>query len=117
MISARSLRTASAPPIGGFLVTAGFAIALGTTGVIYVVGAVLLLVLVGNFTVTPTMERQPINVEIRDGRRWSMFVDIIGSFALVAAPAVVPARPSSAWQSARAATGVSGNEEKEWATT
>ena len=30
------------------------------------------------------------------GRRWSMFVDIIGSFALVAVPAVVPARPSSA---------------------
>lgn len=30
------------------------------------------------------------------GRRWSMFVDIIGSFALVAVPAVVPARPRSA---------------------
>jgi hypothetical protein len=54
-------------PIGSFLVAAGFAIALGTTGVIYVVGAVLLLVLVGNFTATPTKERQPINVEIRDG--------------------------------------------------
>lgn len=31
------------------------------------------------------------------GRRWSMFVDIIGSFALVAAPAVLPADPKSAY--------------------
>lgn len=31
------------------------------------------------------------------GRRWSMFVDIIGSFTLVAAPAVLPASGSSAW--------------------
>lgn len=156
-------------PIGGFLVAAGFAVALGTSSVIYVVGAVLLALLVGNFAVTPTKQRQPINVEIRDGlmflwrhtllrtmalliavmagcwaawmaiipayavggplhldgreygflltclgaggvtgtvlvgrvnkllgRRWSMFVDIIGSFALVAVPAVVPAQRSSA---------------------
>ncbi|HEU5471337.1 MAG TPA: MFS transporter [Actinophytocola sp.] len=156
-------------PIGGFLVAAGFAIALGTTGVIYVVGALLLVLLVGNFVATPTKERQPVNVELKDGllflwrhkllrtmalliavmagcwgawiailpayavggplglderqfgllltclgaggvigtvlvgpmnrllgRRWSMFVDIIGSFALVAVPALVPARPLSA---------------------
>jgi MFS family permease len=156
-------------PIGGLLVAAGFAIALGTTGVIYVVGALLLMLLVGNFTVESTRERRPVNVEIKDGltflwrqkllrtmalliavmagcwaawlailpayaitgplglderqygllltclgaggvtgalvvgpvnkllgRRWSMFVDIIGSFALVAVPAVVPAAPGSA---------------------
>jgi MFS family permease len=156
-------------PIGGFLVAIGFAVALGTTGVIYVVGAALLLMLAGNFAVAPTRERRPVNVEIRDGlaflwrhrllrtmalsvavmtscwaawlalipayavsgplqlgereygflltclgaggvvgtvlvgpvnrlvgRRWSMFVDVIGSVALVAVPAVVPAAPSSA---------------------
>lgn len=155
-------------PIGGLLVAAGFAFALGASGVVYVIGAVLLVLLVGNFTVAPTKERQSVNAEIRDGlmflwrhkllrtmalliavmagcwaawmsiipayakgplqltasqygflltclgaggvvgtvlvgpvnrligRRWSMFVDIIGSFALVAVPAVVPARPTSA---------------------
>ncbi|TCO60710.1 MFS transporter [Actinocrispum wychmicini] len=156
-------------PIGGVLVAAGFGIALGTTSVIYVLGAVLLLLLVGNFRVEPTRERRSMNLEIKDGltflwrqkllrtmalliavmagcwaawlavipafaiegplhlserqygllltclgaggvlgtvvvgpinrllgRRWSMFVDIIGSFALVATPVVVPAAPSSA---------------------
>jgi MFS family permease len=156
-------------PIGGFLVAAGFAIALGTTSIIYVIGMVLLLLLVGNFTVESTKQRQSVNVEIRDGlvflwrhtllrtmalliavmagcwaawmaiipayavggplqlderqygllltclgaggvvgtlvvgpvnrllgRRWSMFVDILGSLSLVAVPAVVPAMPASA---------------------
>lgn len=157
-------------PVGGLLVAAGFAIAFGTTSVIYVVGAVLLVLLVGNFRVPPAKERRPMNEDIRDGltflwrhtllrtmalliavmagcwaawvailpayavggplgldergygllltclgaggvigtvavgpmnrlmgRRWSMFVDIVGSFALVAAPAVVPAGPNSAY--------------------
>ena len=156
-------------PIGGFLVAAGFALALGTTAVIYVAGVFLLVLLVGNFAVTSTKERRPINTEIREGlqflwhnkllrtmalliaimascwsawlaiipayavggplhldereygflltclgaggvtgtvvvgrinrllgRRWSMFVDIIGSFLLVATPAMVPAAPGSA---------------------
>jgi MFS family permease len=30
------------------------------------------------------------------GRRWSMFADIVGSFALVAVPAIVPAGPGAA---------------------
>ena len=156
-------------PVGGFLVAAGFAIALGATGVVYVAAAVLLLMLVGNFKVKSTKERRPVNVEIRDGltflwqhrllrtmalliavmagcwaawlaiipayavsgplhlssrqygflltclgaggvtgtlvvgrinrllgRRWSMFADILGTLALVAVPALVPARPGSA---------------------
>jgi MFS family permease len=33
----------------------------------------------------------------RFGRRWPMFAGIAGSFALVAAPAVLPAVPASAW--------------------
>jgi MFS family permease len=37
------------------------------------------------------------------GRRWSMFVDIIGTFALVGMPAVLPEGPSSAWPIAAAA--------------
>ncbi len=156
-------------PIGGFLVAAGFVFALGTSSIVYVAGAVLLLMLVGDFRVKSTKARQPVNVEIREGlkflwetkllrtmalliaamagtwvawlaiipafavggplhlnsqeygflltclgaggvlgtiivgkvnkllgRRWSMFADIVGSFALVAVPAVVPAQPSSA---------------------
>ena len=156
-------------PVGGFLVAIGFAAALGATGAIYVVGALLLLLLAGSFGVEPTKERRPMNVEIRDGlmflwrhtllrtmalliavmaacwsvwiavipayagggplglderqygllltalgaggvigalvvgpvnrllgRRWSMFVDILGSFALVAMPAALPGKPSSA---------------------
>jgi MFS family permease len=148
-------------PVGGFLVAAGFGLALGVTGVVYVVGAVLLLLLVGAFT-PPPRERRSVPVEIREGlryllgnrllrtmalliaamagawsawlalipayavagplglderqfgflltalgaggvvgallvgrtnrllgRRWSMFADIIGSFALVAVPALV----------------------------
>jgi MFS family permease len=148
-------------PIGGFLVAAGFGLALISTGTVYVLGAALLALLAGNFAVRSTAERRPVHVEIKDGlsflwqhrllrtmamlitvmagcwaawlalmqlsarqyglllaclgaggvagsglvgpinrllgRRWSMFVDIIGSFVLVALPAVLPARPSAAW--------------------
>ncbi|GLW34317.1 MFS transporter [Actinoplanes regularis] len=44
------------------------------------------------------------------GRRWSMFTDIIGAFALVATPALLPAQPSSAWPIGAAAfvAGVGG---------
>lgn len=170
-------------PIGGFLVAAGFAIALGTTSVVYVIGAVLLMMLVGNFAVESTQERKSVNAEIKDGlsflwqhkllrtmalliavisgtwtawyaiipayavggplhltasqygfllsalgaggvlgtfvvgpvnralgRRWSMFVAIIGAVLMVGAPAVLPATPSSAWLIGVAAffTGVTG---------
>jgi len=157
-------------PVGGLLVAAGFAFAFGATGVVYVIGAALLMLLVGNFAVTPTKERRSVHHEIKDGlrflwqhrllrtmallitvmagcwtawqalipvyavggplgldawqygllltclgaggvigpvlvgpfnrwlgRRWSMFLDIVGSFTLVACPAVLPAAPSSAW--------------------
>ncbi|SCL54461.1 MFS transporter [Micromonospora peucetia] len=157
-------------PIGGFLVAIGFGLALGVTGFAYVVGAVLLLLLVGNFKVAATTRKRSVNEDIREGirflwqhrllrtmalliaimagcwaawlalipvyavngplglderqygflltclgaggvigtvivgpvnrwigRRWSMFTDIIGAFALVAAPALLPAAPSSAW--------------------
>jgi MFS family permease len=155
-------------PIGGFLVAAGFALALGSTMAVYVIGAALLVALAGNFAVAPAT-RRPARVEIREGlaflwrhrllrtmalliavmagcwsawlaiipayavggalgldergygllltslgaggvvgalvvgrvnrwlgRRWSMFVDIVGSCALVAAPAVVPPGPGGA---------------------
>ncbi|GAA0706711.1 MFS transporter [Dactylosporangium roseum] len=54
-------------PIGGFLVAAGVGLALLSTTGIYVLGAVLLALLVGNFTVTPTKERRPMHEEIREG--------------------------------------------------
>jgi MFS family permease len=54
-------------PIGGFLVAAGFVLALGTTGAIYLVGALLLTMLVGDFAVRSTKERRPARVEIREG--------------------------------------------------
>jgi MFS family permease len=157
-------------PIGGFLVAAGFTIALGATGLVYVAGAVLLALLVGNFAVPSTGERRPAHVEIREGlqflwthqllramallitimagcwaawyailpgyavggplglvsrqygflltslgaggvlgtvlvgpvnrllgRRWAMFIDILGTVLLVGTPAVLPAMPTSAW--------------------
>jgi MFS family permease len=37
------------------------------------------------------------------GRRWSMFADIAGTFALVAMPAILPAQRASAWPIAAAA--------------
>lgn len=155
-------------PVGGFLVAAGFVLALGSSGLLYLAGAVLLLLLVGNFAVPPTDAPRPVRADIKEGlrflwgnpllrtmalliavmagswaawlavipvyavdvlaldarqygllltclgaggvvgtvlvtpvnrllgRRWSMFVDVVGSFLLVAAPAVVPAAPSSA---------------------
>jgi MFS family permease len=170
-------------PLGGFLVAAGFALAFGVTGIVYVLGAALLLLLVGQFAANPGRERRTVSAEIKDGvqflwrtkllrtmalliavmagcwsawlaiipayavsgplglserqfgllmtalgaggvvgaimtgpinrllgRRWSMFVDIIGSFLLVAVPAVVPASPQSAIPVAAAAfiAGVGG---------
>jgi MFS family permease len=156
-------------PVGGFLVAAGFAIALGAASAVYVAGAVLLMMLAGDFAVKPAKERQPVSIQIQDGlkflwrhkllrtmalmisvmagcwaawlaiipayavggplhlsdreygflltclgaggvtgtvivgrvnkllgRRWSMFADILGSFTLVAVPALMPARPGSA---------------------
>ncbi|GAB3157506.1 MFS transporter [Micromonospora sonneratiae] len=169
-------------PIGGFLVAAGFAVALGTITAVYVIGALLLAMLVGNFAVSQTKQRGTVHGEIRDGlvflwrhkllrtmallvtvmagswavwyalipvyaikelglseeaygflltclgaggitgvllvqrvnkllgRRWSMFVDIIGTAAMVGVPALLPASPSSAWVIGAAAfvTGVGG---------
>ncbi|TDP92846.1 MFS transporter [Labedaea rhizosphaerae] len=156
-------------PIGGFLVAAGFAVALGATGAAYLIGALLLTMLVGNFTPAPAKERRPARAEIKEGlsfllghpllrsmallitvmagcwaawyalipvyaigplhltaqqygflltclgaggvlgtvlvgpvnrligRRWAMFVDIIGTALMVGIPAVLPSTPGSAW--------------------
>jgi MFS family permease len=54
-------------PIGGFLVAAGFAVALGTSGVVYLFGALLLTMLAGDFAVKSSKERRPARVEIREG--------------------------------------------------
>jgi MFS family permease len=156
--------------VGGLLVAAGFAFAVGATGVLFVIGAVLLFMLVGNFAVESSKPRRPAHVEIRDGlqflwdqrllrtmaaliaaiagswaawyalipvyavggpleldarqygllltclgaggvfgtilvgpvnrllgRRWAMFVVMIGSALLVGIPAVLPAAPGSVW--------------------
>jgi len=53
-------------PIGGFLVALGFALALGVTGVVYLVGALLLLVLTGVFKPVKA-EKRPVHQEIREG--------------------------------------------------
>ncbi|MFI5844844.1 MFS transporter [Catenuloplanes sp. NPDC051500] len=171
-------------PVGGFLVAIGFGLALGVTGFSYAAGAVLLLLLVGNFRVAAkTGPKRSVNTEIREGlrflwqhqllrtmalliaimagcwsawlalipvyavggplglderqygflltclgaggiigtvivgplnrwigRRWSMFADVIGAFALVAAPALLPPTPASAWPIGAAAfvAGVGG---------
>ncbi|MFI9450688.1 MFS transporter [Amycolatopsis sp. NPDC052450] len=54
-------------PIGGFLVAAGFAVALGAGGAVYLFGAVLLTMLAGDFAVKQAKERRPARVEIREG--------------------------------------------------
>ena len=157
-------------PVGGFLVAVGFAVALGATGGLYLLGAALLALMVGRFAAGSGTPRRSAGAEIREGlrflwdspllrtmalliavlagcwsawlalipvyavggpldlsatqygvlltclgaggvagtllvgpvnralgRRWSMFADIVGSFVLVAAPALLPATRSSAW--------------------
>ncbi|OKK01847.1 transporter [Amycolatopsis sp. CB00013] len=157
-------------PIGGFLVAAGFAVALGASGAVYLFGALLLTLLVGDFTVKQQKERRPARAEIREGlvflwrhrllrtmaalitgmagcwaawyalipayavggplgltpaqygflltslgaggvlgtvlvgpvnrligRRWAMFVDIVGTVLMVGVPAVIPAGPAAVW--------------------
>lgn len=53
-------------PVGGFLVAAGFSVALGTTGVVYVIGALLLLALSGSFR-PANVVKQPVHGQIREG--------------------------------------------------
>ncbi|GAA2000871.1 MFS transporter [Catenulispora subtropica] len=157
-------------PVGGLLVAVGFATALGTSALVYALGAGLLALLIGDFRPARRTDRPPVHAEIREGlaflwnvpllrtmallitvlagcwaawlalipvyavdgplaldpgrygvlltclgaggiagtalvgpvnrlvgRRWSMFLDIVGSFALVATPAVLPAAPGSVW--------------------
>jgi len=57
-------------PIGGLLVAAGFGLALGATGAVYLAGAVLLTMLAGDFAVRPSTGRRPAAAEIRDGLRF-----------------------------------------------
>ncbi len=68
----------------------------------------LLLTCLGVGGVIGTLAVQPINKLL--GRRWSMFSDIIGTFALVAVPALVPAARDSAFAVGAAAlvAGVGG---------
>lgn len=54
-------------PVGGFLVAAGIAFALGLTGAVYAIGAVLLALLVGQFAPTGGGPRRTMHVEIREG--------------------------------------------------
>jgi MFS family permease len=81
-------------PIGGFLVAAGFGIALGATGVVYVLGAVFLFLLRGNFAVQRVKERAPMHVEIRDGLRFLWQNRLLRTMALLIA---VMAGCWSAW--------------------
>ncbi len=55
----------------------------------------LLLTCLGAGGVVGTVAVGPVNRLL--GRRWSMFVDIVGTFALVGMPAALPADPASAW--------------------
>lgn len=54
-------------PVGGLLVAAGFLLALGTAGAVYLIGALLLTMLVGDFAVRSSRPAQPARVEIREG--------------------------------------------------
>ncbi|SDM15342.1 MFS transporter [Nonomuraea jiangxiensis] len=92
-------------PLGGFLVAAGFAFALGATGVVYVLGAVLLLLLVGNFSVNSGQERRSVSVEIKDGLRFLWRTRLLRTMALLIA---VMAGCWSAWLAIIPAYAVSG---------
>ncbi|KAA2261531.1 MFS transporter [Solihabitans fulvus] len=70
-------------PIGGFLVAAGFAIAFGVTGAVYLIGALLLTMLVGNFTVQKTKERRPARVEIREGLQFLLRHKLLRTMAVL----------------------------------
>ena len=72
-------------PLGGFLVAAGFAVALGTTGVVYVAGAVLLLLLAGSFGATAPVQRRPARQEIRAGLRFLWNQPLLRTMALLIA--------------------------------
>jgi MFS family permease len=61
----------------------------------------LLLTCLGAGGVVGTVAVGPVNRLL--GRRWSMFVDIVGTFALVGMPAALPADQASAWPIAAAA--------------
>lgn len=81
-------------PVGGFLVAAGFGIALGATGVVYVLGAVFLFLLRGNFAVQLVRERAPMHTEIREGLRFLWRNRLLRTMALLIA---VMAGCWSAW--------------------
>jgi MFS family permease len=77
------------PFAGGLLVGAGTAFALGATLTGYLLGAGVLLLLVGRFRVvamvTPGMERQPIHTQISDGLRFMWEHRLLRMLALVVA--------------------------------
>ncbi|KUL28031.1 MFS transporter [Actinoplanes awajinensis] len=81
-------------PLGGFLVAAGFALALGATGLVYVLGAVLLLLLAGQFAPGAGQERRSVGVEITDGLRFLWRTPLLRTMALLIA---VMAGCWSAW--------------------
>lgn len=72
-------------PVGGFLVAAGIAFALGLTGAVYAVGAVLLALLVGQFAPTGGGPRRTMHVEIREGLTFLWANRLLRTMALLIA--------------------------------
>jgi MFS family permease len=72
-------------PVGGFLVAAGFAIAFGSTGALYLIGATLLALMVGRFTATATGPRRSAGAEIREGLRFLWDSRLLRTMALLIA--------------------------------
>jgi MFS family permease len=70
-------------PLGGLLVAAGFAFALGATAALYVSGALLLLILVGNFAAAAEKPRSPARVEIAEGIRFLLGHRVLRTMAAV----------------------------------
>ena len=72
------------PALGGLLVGLGAAVSLGATAAAYAIGILLVGLLVGGFTVAPSVERRSVNADIREGLRflrhnrllWTMTVTI-----------------------------------------
>lgn len=72
-------------PVGGFLVAVGFAVALGGTGALYLVGAALLALMVGRFTAGSAVPRRSAGVEIREGLRFLWDSPLLRTMALLIA--------------------------------
>lgn len=72
-------------PVGGFLVAAGFALALGVTGLVYAGGVLLLVAMAGDFAVRREPVRRTARADIGEGLRFLLDHRLLRTMALLIA--------------------------------